>query len=73
MSGVASGEDRVLVRFDTARLAVPAHWASARIALSRSSARQRLTLAALTPNRSPAARVRQPLSDRSQDANAKIE
>ena len=27
------GQDRVLVRLDTARLAVPAHWASASIAL----------------------------------------
>ena len=39
---------------------------SARFALSRSTARQRLTLAALTPNRSPACRWLTPLRHRGQ-------
>ena len=53
-------EDRVFVRLDPSGSAVSAQRPGARFARSRASARRRLTLAALTPNRSPACRWLKP-------------
>jgi hypothetical protein len=46
-------EDRVFVTLNPLGPVVSAHRSRPRLARSRSSARHRLTLAALTPNRSP--------------------